>query len=206
MGRAGTVDRSGAVDPVLPSAAVVAGFEVGVLLRCVRTGSGRYGHGGAVAVEVSREAAAVRLVTLLAGLDLPARRVEVIAGGWHRYTVHRVVCPALGEPLLTHAWCAGYRRLCDASAYRSGRQRRHRDDLATAAWRAAVLSGAARGRGGPLAARVSDADLALLLVRAARVLGAPVSLRKVGGRHVVEVAAGPGDLALRELAAPARAG
>jgi hypothetical protein len=202
------IDRVTAVDPVLSPAAVVVGFEVGMLLRCVRTGSGRYEHSAttSTAVELSRAAAAARLVTLLTGLDLPARRVDVVAGGWHRYTVHRVICPSLDDPKLRRAWCAGYHRLCAATGYRSPRQRRHRDDLAAAAWRAALLGGGLRGRGGPLAVRVTDAELALVLVRAARVLGAPVSLRTTGGRHLVEVTAGTADLALRELATAALAG
>jgi hypothetical protein len=202
------IDRRAAVDAVLSPAAVVDGFEVGMSLRCVRTGSGRYERGTTTttAVELSRAAAAARLVTLLTRLDLPARRIDVAAGGWHRYTVHRVICPDLDHPLLNQAWCAGFHRLCDASAYRSPRQRRHRDDLAAAAWRAAVLSGGLRARGGPLAVRVTEADLALVLVRAARILGAPASLRRSGGRHLIEITAGAASVALRELAAVSRAG
>jgi hypothetical protein len=203
MSVAGTpVHRRAVADPVLPAAVVVAGFEIGMLLRCVRTGSGRYEHRATIstAVELSRGAAASRLVSLLTRLGLAARRDDFAAGGRHRYTVHRVVCPDLDDPLLSQAWCAGYRWLCDAEPYRTPRQRRHRSDLATAVWRSAVLAGGLRGRGGPLAVRVSDAELALILVRAARVLGAPVTLRTTGGRHLVEVTAGTGELALRELA------
>jgi hypothetical protein len=189
-----------AVSPILPSSAVAAGFEIGMLLRCARTGSGRHER---IAMEFSRAAAAARLVTLLGGLGLRAHRVDYAAGGRHRYTVHRVVCPGLPEWPLDRAWQLGYQRLCGAGEYRSARQRRHRADLAEAAWRAAVLSGGLRGGGGrtgPLAVRASDTDLAVILVRAARILDAPARLRSAGGRHVVEVTPGAAELALRQLA------
>jgi hypothetical protein len=101
---------------------------------------------------------------------------------------------------LSRAWATGYERLCGSTGYQSARQRQHRADLAEAAWRAAVLCGGTRRRGGPLAVRVSDADLGLILVRAARVLDAPVSLRSVAGRHVVEVMKGSAEATLRQLA------
>jgi hypothetical protein len=184
-------------DPVLPASAVAAGFEIGMLLRCARTGSGRHERS---VVEFSRAGAAARLAVLLGDLDLPASLDEYAAGGWHRYTVHRVVCAELARWPLSPAWRSGYQRLCDADTYRSAPQRRHRADLAEAAWRAAVLCGGLRGRSGPLAVRAMDAESALILVRAARVLDAPVRLRTVGGRHLVEVTAGAADLALRQLA------
>jgi len=40
-------------------------------------------------------------------------------------------------------------------------------------------------------------------VRAARVLDAPVNLRSVGGRHIVEVTTGRAEVTLRQLAAVA---
>lgn len=190
------------VDTVLDSTAVTAGFEIGMLLRCARTGSGRHGR---TVMEFSRKAAASRLTTLLDGLTLDAHRHEYVAGGWHRYEVHRVVSTGLSDWPLSRAWSAGYERLCDISPYQSGRQRQHRAELAQAAWRAAVLCGGTRRRGGPLAVRVSDADLGQILVRAARVLDAPVSLRSAAGRHIIEVTQGKGELTLRQLAGVAAA-
>jgi hypothetical protein len=68
-----------------------------------------------------------------------------------------------------------------------------------------VLSGGVRGGGtrrtGPLAVRASDTDIAVILVRAARILDAPARLHSVAGRHVVEVTPGAAELALRRLAA-----
>ena len=190
------------VDAVLHSTAVTAGFEIGMLLRCARTGSGRHGR---TVMEFSREAAACRLTTLLGGLALDAHRAEYVAGGWHRYEVHRVVSSGLSDWPLSRAWSTGYERLCDLSPYQSARQRQHRADLAEAAWRAAVLCGGTHRRGAPLAVRVSDADLGQILVRAARVLDAPVSLRSVAGRHIIEVTKGKAELTLRQLATVAAA-
>lgn len=190
------------VDTTLHSTAVTAGFEVAMLLRCARTGSGRHGR---TVMEFSREAAACRLTTLLDGLALDAHRDEYVAGGWHRYEVHRVVSTGLSDWPLSHAWSTGYERLCGGTGYLSARQRQHRADLAEAAWRAAVLCGGTPRRGGPLAVRVSDADLGLILVRAARVLDAPVSLRTVAGRYIVEVTQGRAETTLRRLATVAAA-
>jgi hypothetical protein len=193
-------------DPVLPCSAVAAGFEIGMLLRCARTGSGRHER---IAIEFSRADAAARLAGLLGSLGLTAGRVDLAAGGRHRYTVHRVVCPSLADWPLDHAWRLGYQRLCGGGEYRSARQRRHRADLAEAAWRAAVLSGGVRGggRSGPLAVRASDMDVAVILVRAARILDAPARLHSVAGRHLVEVTHGAAELALRRIAAwPSPAG
>jgi hypothetical protein len=155
-------------------------------------------------MEFSRAAAAARLTCLLGTMGLASRQVDYAAGGRHRYTVHRVICPGLADWPLDHAWLLGYRRLCGGCEYRSARQRRHRTDLAEAAWRAAVLSGGVRGGGGrtgPLAVRASDTEIAVILVRAARILDTPANLRSVAGRHVVEVTPGAAELALRRLAA-----
>lgn len=206
MTLAGAVDvRPAALTEVVPAAAVLpgitvaAGFEIGMLLRCARTGSGRYEHSAAAAstVEFGRAAAAERLVALLGQLGVAARGDEFAAGVRHRYTVHRVVCADLDAPLLGRSWVEGYRRLCTPDGYRTPMQVRLRAALAVAAWRAAMLAGNVRARGGKLAVRVSDADTALVLVRAARLLGVPVSLRGSAGRHLVEVVSGN---TLRDLA------
>src|SRR3954466_132971 len=106
------------VEPLLRAAQVTVGFEIGMLLRCVRTGSGRYEPSAApTMVEFSRAAAADRLVDLLAELGLTARADAYAAGGRHRYTVHRVISADLDGPLLAAAWCAGYRRLCAPTEY-----------------------------------------------------------------------------------------
>jgi hypothetical protein len=159
-------------------------------------------------MEFSRPAAATRLMWLLAGLGLAASRIDYAAGGRHRYTVHRVICPGLPDWPLDRAWLLGCQRLSESGGYRSVRQRRHRTALAEAAWRAAVVTGGVRGGGGrsgartgPLAVRATDTDIAAILVRAARVLDAPTRLRSVGNGHVVEVTAGAAELALRQLAA-----
>ena len=103
-------DLVDAAGTVLPGSAVAAGFEIGMLLRCARTGSGRHERHAtpSAAVEFSRAGAAARLAVLLAGLGLPARPVEYGAGGWHRYTVHRVVCTGLEDWPLSRAWHAGH--------------------------------------------------------------------------------------------------
>jgi len=191
--------RPAAPTAVLPASTVAGGFEIGMLLRCARTGSGRYEHSAASAsaVEFGRSAAAERLVTLLDGLGVPARGDEFAAGGRHRYTVHRVICADLDAPILGRSWVEGYRRLCTQDGYRTPMQARLRAALAVAAWRAAMLAGNVRSRGGNLAVRVSDSDTALVLVRAARLLGVTVALRGSTGRHLVEVVSGN---TLRDLA------
>lgn len=191
---------------VLSTAAVAAGFEIGMLLRCARTGSGRHGSSAASSpIEFSRPGAAERLVRLLTGLGIDARQVEYAAGMRHRYTVYRVVCPDLDTAALARAWCVGYRRLCAPEQYRTRRQRRERAALAAAAWRAAVLAGGLRGCRGPLAIRVTHVDLVMVLVRAARILNVNVGLRTTSGCHLVEVTDKPADLALRGLATQALA-
>jgi hypothetical protein len=198
--------RTTTAPPVQPLATVVAGFEIGMLLRCVRTVSGRHEPQGTVStsVELSRVGAAARLVTLFTVLGMPARQDSYTAGGWHRYTVHRVLCPDVDHLGLTSAWCTGYRQLCATEGSRSARQRRHRDDLAAAAWRAALLTGGLRIRCGPLAVRVTDPELAVILVRAARVLNTQVTLRSAGGRCLVEVTGRAAGTALHLLASTVR--
>jgi hypothetical protein len=187
--------------PVLPIAAVVTGFEIGILLRCVRTGSGRHEPRISVptSVEVGRAAAAARLVTLFSGLGLQAHVDSYTAGGWHQYMVHRVVCPDADDRELMSSWCTGYRRLCATETSLSARQRRHREDLASAAWRSALLASGSRTRGGRPAVRVTDPDLAVILMRAARVLETPVTLHSAAGRHVIEVATAAAGAALKAL-------
>jgi len=56
-----------------------------------------------------------------------------------------------------------------------------------------------------MAIRVTDPELALILVRAARVLDTLVTLRTAGGRHLVEIAGRDAGTALHRLAAAVRA-
>jgi hypothetical protein len=132
-------------------------------------------------VEFSQAPAAHRLVQLLLKTGAPVSHDTYMAGNRHRYRVHRVVAPAAASDHLNDAWRRGYLELCGRpGAYRSQRQCWHRDRLAAAAWRAALLA-AGRAKMPLLGVRVADLDTAAVLVRASRVLQVPVELRNRPG-------------------------
>jgi hypothetical protein len=187
--------------------AVVAAFEAAMLVRCTagRAATGRshalfvtqasrnarsVATSDAVAsevaasdavVEFSQAPAAHRLVQLLLKAGASVSHDSYMAGNRHRYRVHRVVAPAAANDHLNDAWHRGYVELCGRpGAYRSQRQCWHRDRLAAAAWRAALLA-AGRAKMPLLGVRVADLDTAAVLVGASRVLQVPVELRSRPG-------------------------
>ncbi|MGE5828893.1 MAG: hypothetical protein ACM30G_11115 [Micromonosporaceae bacterium] len=132
-------------------------------------------------VEFSQAPAAHRLVQLLLKTGAAASHDSYMAGNRHRYRVHRVVAPAVASYNLNDAWRRGYVELCGRpGGYRSQRQCWHRDRLAAAAWRAALLA-AGRARMPLLGVRVADLDTAAVLMRASRVLQVPVELHNRPG-------------------------
>lgn len=186
--------------------AVVAAFEAAMLVRC--TAGRAAGRSNALflwqasrnsrsvaasdavtpdvgapdaVVEFSQAPAAHRLVQLLLNAGALVSHDSYMAGNRHRYRVHRVVAPAAASDHLNDAWHRGYVELCGRpGAYRSQRQCWHRDRLAAAAWRAALLA-AGRAKMPLLGVRVADLDTAAVLVRASRVLQIPVELRNRPG-------------------------
>jgi hypothetical protein len=216
-----------------PAAESVAAFEAAVLVRCTgvcgggrartlggvrartastgatATGAERASDGfesGYVA-EFNRADAAHRLVSLLVQADRPATTHTYSAGNRHRYEIHRVVAPGGTDEALRTAWQTGYAMLCGQPVTpRSTRQIRHALDLASAAWRAALLVSGPKRSDSP-GLRVADLDTATMLIRAGRMLDLPVRMStRPGGQLLLVLPAGAPRLRLAEVTgAPAAA-
>jgi hypothetical protein len=123
------------------------------------------------------------------------------AGNRHRYDIHRVVAPDHAvDVYLYDAWRAGYSELCGrAERHLTTRQRRRAEELAAAAWRAALLvTGPSRTRSPGL--RVPDVDTATALVRAGRLLDLPASIgTRPGGQLLLVLPAGTARTKLEEM-------
>ncbi|SCG72800.1 hypothetical protein [Micromonospora coxensis] len=188
-------------------------FEVACLVRC--TPPPAAGHGPAEpyrpVAEFNRPEAALRLRQLLTRLDVPVEH-EVVSGGLRRrYELHRLHVP--GEHRATYAelcesgWRRGRRELLGgpvpgASSARAAWRCR----LAAAAWRSALLAGGRHVRRHILGVRLTDRELAAVLVRGAALLEVPALLRPGAGCFVVSVADGPDRRKIMDRAAlaPAR--
>lgn len=188
---------------------ITAAFEATMLIRCTRPGpSGRRPNetapprqpGDAVVahrpdgvfVEFSRLDAADRLVSVLDRLGHPATRRIRIAGIRERRNIHQVVLTPTArmavDPVLREGWRLGIALLCDTpGGYLTPRRRRHRGELAAAAWRAAVLAAGYRRRRGARGLYIGDHDTVAVLVRAARVLDLAVTAHRRSGCHLVQV-------------------
>ena len=172
------------------------GFEAAMLLRCAGTGAGRgrarRRHSPSLRpadayAEFSRPEAATRLVALLHSSDRQAWVDSRRAGGRHQYEVHRVVAPGSDPAGLDVHWRRGHEMLCGFRDRRlTPEQWMHRDRLAVAGWRAALLA-AGRARLTPLGVRIADPDTAVLLTQAAWLLGVTVQMLPRPGGHLLVV-------------------
>ncbi|MEV0806059.1 hypothetical protein [Micromonospora sp. NPDC050200] len=189
-------------------------FEVACLIRC--TPPPAAGHGGPVepyrpVAEFNREDAALRMRQLLNRLDVPVEH-EVVSGGLRRrYELHRLHMPrehrAAYAELRESGWRRGRRELLGgAAAGTSTARAAWRSRLAAAAWRSALLAGGRHVRRHILGIRLTDRELAAVLVRGAALLEVPALLRPGAGCFVVSVAGGPDRLRIMDRAAltPAR--
>lgn len=196
--------RPAAAPPPLDWRTVADAFEVACLVRCaaapaVPTRPGRRPPAPAPAgatVEFNREDAAHRMRHLLARLGIPVSH-EVTTGGLRRrYELHHLRVPgehrAAYAALIETGWRQSRRELLGGPAPGASAARRSaRPRLAAAAWRAALLAGGRHVRRHILGVRLTDRELAAVLVRGATLLEVPALLRPGAGCFVVSVADGP---------------
>jgi hypothetical protein len=176
-------------------------FESACLVRCTgvslpgrRRPRGPAQPAATALAEFDRTDAAARLASLLTDLGCTASRETSTGGGLRRYHLHQVVVP---EPqrgpasrLMAAAWRHGRQGLLGTDVLGSSSPRHaQRIALAHAAWRAALLAGGRRFRGGNLWVRVGDQDMAAILVRAAILMGVAAEVTTRPGSLLVSVPA-----------------
>ncbi|MEU1679437.1 hypothetical protein ABZ422_10170 [Micromonospora zamorensis] len=175
-------------------------FEAACLLRCTppptaaRPGAARLAH--APGVEFNREDAAQRTRQLLARLDIPVTHEVVVGGLRRRYELHRLWVPQEHREAYTRVldagWWQGRRELLGGPLPgASPARRRLVSRLAAAAWRSALLAAGRHVRRHILGVRLTDRELAAVLIRSAAVLDVPARLRPGTGCFLVSVADGP---------------
>ncbi|XTZ16643.1 hypothetical protein ACQSSU_04430 [Micromonospora echinospora] len=191
--------RTTAHPPPLDWPTVADAFEVACLLRCMPLPAGPRGrHPGEPyrsTVEFNREDAALRMRQLLGRLGVPVEHEITVGGLRRRFELHRLRVPASGRAayttLLDSGWRQGRRELLGGPVPGASAARRvWRSRLATAAWRSALLAGGRHVRRHILGVRLTDRELAAVLVRGAALLEVPATLRPGAGCFVVSVADG----------------
>ncbi|MEV1017983.1 hypothetical protein AB0I89_04565 [Micromonospora sp. NPDC049801] len=192
--------RPPATPPPLDWLTLGDAFEASCLLRCTAppTGarSGAPPPALAPGVEFNREDAAQRMRQLLARLDIPVTQEVTVGGLRRRYEVHRLWVPpehrgTYGR-LMDAGWWQGRRELLGGPLPgASPARRRWVSRLAAAAWRSALLAGGRHVRRHILGVRLTDRELAAVLIRGAAVLDVPAVLRPGTGCFLVSVADGP---------------
>ncbi|MEU8300261.1 hypothetical protein AB0C04_23645 [Micromonospora sp. NPDC048909] len=193
-------------------------FEAACLLRCMprpaelrpQRGAAHY---PAPVVEFNREDAAQRMRQLLERLEVPVEHEVSVGGLRRRYEVHRLRVRRehrVGYArLLEVGWRQGRRELLAAPVPGASTARRvWVPRLAEAAWRSALLAGGRHVRRHILGVRLTDRELAAVLIRSATLLGVSATLRPGTGCFLVSVADGPDRAVIlhRSALAPARAG
>ncbi|KOX12232.1 hypothetical protein ADK66_05030 [Micromonospora sp. NRRL B-16802] len=175
-------------------------FEAACLLRCAapptttRPAATLPSH--SPYVEFNREDAAQRMRQLLGRLDIPVTQEVAVGGLRRRYELHRLeVSPAHRGSytrLMNAGWWQGRRELLGGPLPGASPARRlWVSRLAAAAWRSALLAGGRHVRRHILGVRITDRELAAVLVRGAAVLDVPAVLRAGTGCCLVSVADGP---------------
>ncbi|WP_233578819.1 hypothetical protein [Micromonospora sp. BL4] len=175
-------------------------FEAACLLRCTpRPTAARLtatlpAH--SPGVEFNREDAAQRMRQLLARLDIPVTHEVAVGGLRRRYELHRLWVPrehrGAYARMLDAGWWQGRRELLGGPLPgASPARRRWVSRLAAAAWRSALLAGGRHVRRHILGVRLTDRELAAVLIRGAAVLDVPALLRPGTGCFLVSVADGP---------------
>ncbi|WP_229397938.1 hypothetical protein [Micromonospora okii] len=194
--------RPAAAPPPLDWRTVADAFEVACLVRCasapaVPARAGRHPtHALAPAAEFNREDAAHRMRHLLARLEIPVAHEKITGGLRRRYELHRLQVSrehrATYATLVDAGWRQSRRELLGGVVPGASAARRAaRPRLAAAAWRAALLAGGRHVRRHILGVRLTDRELAAMLVRGATLLDVPALLRPGAGCFVVSVADGP---------------
>ncbi|MEU7925655.1 hypothetical protein [Micromonospora sp. NPDC049107] len=192
--------RPPATPPPLDWLTLGDAFEASCLLRCTAPPTGARSSAPppalAPGVEFNREDAAQRMRQLLARLDIPVTQEVTVGGLRRRYEVHRLWVPpehrgTYGR-LMDAGWWQGRRELLGGPLPgASPARRRWVSRLAAAAWRSALLAGGRHVRRHILGVRLTDRELAAVLIRGAAVLDVPAVLRPGTGCFLVSVADGP---------------
>ncbi|MFI6128713.1 hypothetical protein [Micromonospora sp. NPDC051141] len=186
-------------------------FELACLVRCTTPPAAHVRrldvdpYRGGIA-EFNREDAAHRMRYLLRRLDVPVAHELTTGGLRRRYELHRLsVLPehrSAYANLLAAGWRQGRRELLGGPFPGASAARRvWRPRLATAVWRAALLAGGRHVRRHCLGIRLTDRDLAAVLVRGAALLEVPAALRPGSGCFLVSVANGEHRARITESAA-----
>lgn len=152
-------------------------------------------------VEFNAEPAARRMGQLMRALDLPFAHETAEAGLRRRYRLHRISVPGAHRDAYAELSAAAWRQgrasvLSTAAVGTSAPAYAERLRLAGAAWRAVLLSAGRHMRKHILGVRVSEQDLATVLIRGAHLLGAQATLSPQSGSLLVSV---PGAAAHRIL-------
>ncbi|MEU5908133.1 hypothetical protein [Micromonospora sp. NPDC047527] len=192
--------RPPATPPPLDWLTLGDAFEAACLLRCTAAPTptrpsvalGSHSPG----VEFNREDAAQRMRQLLARLDIPVTQEVAVGGLRRRYELHRLWVPPEHRGTYTRmmnaGWWQGRRELLGGPLPgASPARRRWVSRLAAAAWRSALLAGGRHVRRHILGVRITDRELAAVLIRGATVLDVPAELRPGTGCFLVSVADGP---------------
>ncbi|KAB1155656.1 hypothetical protein ACLQ20_23755 [Micromonospora sp. DT46] len=193
--------RLPATPPPLDWSTLADAFEAACLLRCtpppavVGTRRPAAEH-RPPSVEFNREEAAHRMRQLLHRLDVPIEHEVTVGGLRRRFELHRLSVPHQHRPAyartLEAGWRQGRRELLGGPVPGASTVRRAwRPRLAAAAWRAALLAGGRHVRRHILGVRITDRELAAILVRGAALLDVPALLRPGTGCYLVCVADGP---------------
>ncbi|WP_240742236.1 hypothetical protein [Micromonospora zingiberis] len=188
--------------PPLDWTTLADAFEAACLLRCMpppaTPGQRNAGQQPSLptAIEFNREEAARRTRQLLDRLGIAVRHELAVGGLRRRYELHQLHVPREHRPayaaLMENGWRRGRRELLGGPVPGASTARRQwRTRLAAAAWRAALLAGGRHVRRHILGVRITDRELAAVLVRGAALLDVPALLRPGTGCYLVSVAHGP---------------
>jgi hypothetical protein len=195
------LDRPRSPTPPSPLGWLTLGdaFEAACLLRCTPSPTAARPSAALAThtpgVEFNREDAAQRMRQLLARLDIPVTHEVAVGGLRRRYELHRLWVPREHQGaytrLLEAGWWQGRRELLGGPLPgASPARRRLVTRLAEAAWRSALLAAGRHVRRHILGVRLTDRELAAVLIRGAAVLEVPAQLRPGTGCFLVSVADG----------------
>ncbi len=160
-----------------------------------------------VLAEFNQPEAAERLCRLLTDLGAAATWATLVGGGRRQYFVHRVTIPAAAWSSTTQHLAAGWRQgrhflLRTDPVGASSPHNARREALARRAWQAASLAAGRQRRGGLFGVRLADQEMAAVLVRGARLLGATASIRSRPGCLQVSVTSVTSEATLLEITTP----
>lgn len=182
---------------------LVEALEIAALVRCTRIGAAPEAHQwvahtthGALVAEFNQQLAAHRMAYLLGRLNLPVTREATVAGLRRRYQLHRLYLPRTERAgyavLMAAAWSQGRTAILNPAASGGSSPRQlWRPRLAGAVWRSVLTAAGRHLHKNILGVRVTDHDLAAMLVRGAQLLDARATLRRRSGCFLVSVEVGP---------------